>query len=270
MVGWFTTRRPARRARARGRAETVEATALEAGSTSGPRPATSHEMATRPQTARSEVEEAPAQQEAEPPDPGPPPRWSLDVWRIARERWPVAAICTVALSIAPLALVLTADATYRSEALVAVAPPQPVEPDYAYVPAFETNRTVRDVLVSDGAAVATSDALGGEPTPDEVQARVAVTSEPDGWQTITVRADGPSAEEARLLAATLVRTGLPSARSAVRTRSRVVLAVPASEGQPVPDSPWVNVAAVLGLSLLAGFLVAVLVDLVARTRRRTR
>ncbi len=234
----------------------------------GARPTSSRAMAAAPQTTRRAVEDGPVGREA-PPQPNPPPGRALDVWRIIRQRWWIVAIAAVVLAIAPLGLVLTADPEYRSEALVAVAPPEPVEPDYAYVPAFETSRTVRDVLVSRGVAVATSDALGGDPTPDEVQSRVAVTSEPDGWQTIAVRADGPSAEEARLLASTLVGTGLPPARDAVRERSRVVVAVPASQGQAIPDSPWVAVAAVIGLSVLAGFLVAVLVDVVARTRRHT-
>lgn len=197
--------------------------------------------------------------------------WRVDVLGVLRRRWWIIVGCLVLLPIVPIVWLLDEEPVYRSESLVAVAPPPPKEPDYIYVPAFETARTARDVILSRGVAVEASDALGGEPSADEIEARISATAEPEGWQSIAVSSEGASPEAARELNEAVVDAALPAARTAVRPESRVVTAVPPDVGESIDRAAWPLILAVIGVAgLMIGLLIATSVDVGAQLRRSKR
>lgn len=192
--------------------------------------------------------------------------WKVDVLGVLRRRWLIIVACALLIPMGPIFWVLGEEPTYRSESLIAVAPPEPKEPDYPYVPAFETARTVRDVVLSQGVAADASAAMGGQPSASDIQERVSAEAEPKGWQTVAVRTDASSPAAAQELNQVVVDAALPSSREAVREGSRVVVAVTAGAGEPLDRPKWPQVLAIVGLALLIGLVIATIVDMIAAVR----
>lgn len=195
--------------------------------------------------------------------------WKVDFFGVLRRRWWIISLCVVFVPIGPLIWIIGEQPTYRSQSLIAVAPPAPEEPDYVYVPAFETARTVRDVLLSRGVAIDTSEALGGQPSASEVEERISAEAEPEGWQTIELSSEGPSQEAAQDLNQAVIDAALPAARRAARARSRIVTAVGPSPGESIERARWPQVIVVIGLVGLIGLILATVVDVIAALRRST-
>lgn len=189
----------------------------------------------------------------------------VDPWRLARRRWPVALIASVVTVGAMLVVLAQQTTPYRTEALLAVAPPPGSQ-----VPPAETARTARAVLSSETVSERASRALGGDPTPSEARDRTLITADPEGWATLTTTYDGPSREAAAGLARTSLAIGLPVARGALPAGSRLVVATPPATPDRV-DRPLALIAfGVAFLAVVIGALAAIAVEaLDIHARRRS-